>query len=325
MLSGLLDSIIQEIGAEDRRKHEFRMQELKMIENSDLRDEYVKQLLLERILYPIEQANHDIQNAAKHAQWLSEIILFHYKDHKLTEEQAYELSKQLKLLAIKITDADSLHDLKLIYAVVTMFNDRISRFRHAERKYCIQYNIRHHILNNLNTCIATSQNFKIREELMRGMAGKSLLPGLTITYQPELQPRQIVSEQAPVLKSVVKSEVDRLRGKFGGDEEKTEIFLRVKVIMIDKLGIEDPDKITLDSHLSNHLGADELDIVELITALEDEFNIEISDTDQSNLDLYFNIGGFLSGFSSGAFSTPGEKLIVKNFVDLIYKKKRSFS
>jgi hypothetical protein len=167
-IAGLLDSIIEELGAKDRREHERRMKELQIIENSSLKDEYVRQLLLDRILYPIEKAQHDIQNTAKHAQWLAEIVLFYYKDHGLTEEQAYELSKQLKLLAIQITHVDSLHDLKFVYAVITMFSDKVSVFRHEKREFCIGYNIRHNILNKLNTCIATGNNFKIREELIKG-------------------------------------------------------------------------------------------------------------------------------------------------------------
>jgi hypothetical protein len=174
MIAGLLDSIIEEMGAKDRREHERRMKELQIIENSNLKDEYVKQLLLDRILYPVEKAQHDIQNAAKHAQWLSEIVLFHYKDHGLNQEQAYELSKQLKLLAIQITHADSLHDLKFVYAVITMFNNKVSVFKHSKREYSIHYNIRDHILNKLNSCIATGNNFKVREELMKLMAGQSL-------------------------------------------------------------------------------------------------------------------------------------------------------
>ena len=186
-LSGLLDSIIEEIGAKDRREHERRMGELQIIENSSLRDEYVRQLLLNRILYPVEQAQHDIQNTAKHAQWLSEIILFHYADHGLTEEQAYELSQQLKLLAIQITHAGSLHELKFVYAVVTIFCDRISRFRHKTREYSIHYNIRHHILNKLNTCIATSNNFRIREELMKYITSPSPLSSLMMAHPADLE------------------------------------------------------------------------------------------------------------------------------------------
>lgn len=113
---------------------------------------------------------YDIQDTAKHAQWLSEIILFYYQDHGLTEEQAYELSRQLKLLAIQITHVNSLHDLKFIYAVITMFNDQISVFRHQKREFCIGHSIRHKILDKLNTCIATGNNFKTREELMHKQA-----------------------------------------------------------------------------------------------------------------------------------------------------------
>jgi hypothetical protein len=174
IIAGLLDSIIEEMGAKDRREHERRMKELQIIENSNLKDEYVKQLLLDRILYPVEKAQHDIQNTAKHAQWLSEIVLFHYKDHELNKEQAFELSRQLKLLAIQITQADSLHDLKFVYAVVTMFNDKVAVFRHSKKEYSIHYNIRDHILNKLNTCIATGNNFRIREELMKMMSGQTL-------------------------------------------------------------------------------------------------------------------------------------------------------
>ena len=174
MIAGLLDSIIEEMGAKDRREHERRMKELQIIENSNLKDEYVKQLLLDRMLYPVEKAQHDIQNAAKHAQWLSEIVLFHYKDHGLTQEQAYEFSKQLKLLAIQITHADSLHDLKFVYAVITMFNNKVSVFKHSKREYSIHYNIRDHILNKLNSWIATGNNFKVREELMKLMTGQGL-------------------------------------------------------------------------------------------------------------------------------------------------------
>jgi hypothetical protein len=61
VLAGLLDSIIEELGAKDRREHERRIKELKIIESSSLRDEYVKQLLLDRLLAPIEKAHHDIQ------------------------------------------------------------------------------------------------------------------------------------------------------------------------------------------------------------------------------------------------------------------------
>jgi hypothetical protein len=91
-LPGLFSKIIDEVSAEQRRKHELKMRELFIIENSDLRNEYVQQILLDQLLSPIEEAQHQIQNTAKHAQWLAEIIHYHYSDHGLTLEQSQELS-----------------------------------------------------------------------------------------------------------------------------------------------------------------------------------------------------------------------------------------
>ena len=57
-----------------------------------------------------------------------------------------------------------------------------------------------------------------------------------------------------------------------------EIFEKVKSIIVDQLGATE-STITLDSSFIDDLGADSLDIVELIMALEEEFDIEIPDAD----------------------------------------------
>ena len=164
MIARLLSTAIEEAGAKDRRQHELRIKELQIIENSDLRDEYVKQLMINRMLHPIEKAQLEIQDAAKHAQWLSEEILFKHDDHRLSLEEARELSKQLKLLAIEITHANTLHELKMAYSITTLFNHRVSKYLHAERKKSVHYEIRHGILNRLNSCIAAGNNFRLRSE-----------------------------------------------------------------------------------------------------------------------------------------------------------------
>ena len=55
-----------------------------------------------------------------------------------------------------------------------------------------------------------------------------------------------------------------------------EIFEHIKAIIVDRLGV-DEDKINYDTKFQNDLGADSLDIVELVMEMEDTFNEEISD------------------------------------------------
>ncbi len=68
----------------------------------------------------------------------------------------------------------------------------------------------------------------------------------------------------------------------GGEKFKMEVIDRVKKIIIDQLGI-DASKITEESSFVDDLGADSLDIVELIMAFEEEFNVEIPDEDAEKI------------------------------------------
>ncbi len=57
-----------------------------------------------------------------------------------------------------------------------------------------------------------------------------------------------------------------------------EVFERVKGIIVEQLGVADT-AVTMEASFIDDLGADSLDIVELIMALEEEFEIEIPDAD----------------------------------------------
>ena len=57
-----------------------------------------------------------------------------------------------------------------------------------------------------------------------------------------------------------------------------EIFDKVKEIIIEQLGVPET-AITAEASFIDDLGADSLDIVELIMALEEEFDLEIPDSD----------------------------------------------
>lgn len=58
---------------------------------------------------------------------------------------------------------------------------------------------------------------------------------------------------------------------------QTELFDKVKKIVIEQLSVDPPEKVTPQSKFMEDLGADSLDTVELVMALEEAFDIEIPD------------------------------------------------
>ena len=60
--------------------------------------------------------------------------------------------------------------------------------------------------------------------------------------------------------------------------ETEEILEKVKTVIVEQLGI-DEESVKMDSSFLDDLGADSLDIVEFIMALEEEFGLEIPDED----------------------------------------------
>ena len=54
------------------------------------------------------------------------------------------------------------------------------------------------------------------------------------------------------------------------------VFDKVKELIADQLSV-DEDKVVEDANIQDDLGADSLDIVDLIGVIEDEYDIEISD------------------------------------------------
>lgn len=61
-----------------------------------------------------------------------------------------------------------------------------------------------------------------------------------------------------------------------------EIFDRVKSVIVDQLGAEE-DAVTMEASFIDDLGADSLDIVELVMGLETEFELEIPDEQSENI------------------------------------------
>ena len=61
-----------------------------------------------------------------------------------------------------------------------------------------------------------------------------------------------------------------------------EIFEKVKKIIVEQLGVAETS-VTMEASFIDDLGADSLDIVEFIMALEEEFDMEIPDEDAEKI------------------------------------------
>ena len=64
--------------------------------------------------------------------------------------------------------------------------------------------------------------------------------------------------------------------------DKKEVFGKVKGVIVEQLGVTE-DEVTTEASFIDDLGADSLDTVELVMALEEEFGTEIADDQAEKL------------------------------------------
>ena len=70
------------------------------------------------------------------------------------------------------------------------------------------------------------------------------------------------------------------------------VFEKLKDIIVDQLGVE-KDDVDMDANIQEDLGADSLDIVDLITTIEDEFELSIPDEAVENIKTVGDIVNYI--------------------------------
>lgn len=75
------------------------------------------------------------------------------------------------------------------------------------------------------------------------------------------------------------------------------VYERVRSIVSERLGV-DEDKVTMDAEFIGDLNADSLDLVEVIMAMEQEFDLEIKDEEAENIRTVADAVTFIEEHSS---------------------------
>jgi acyl carrier protein len=76
-----------------------------------------------------------------------------------------------------------------------------------------------------------------------------------------------------------------------------DVEAKVKEIIVQQLGV-DADKVTAEASFVDDLGADSLDVVELVMAFEEEFGIEIPDDAAETIQTYGDAVKFIEANAS---------------------------
>lgn len=73
---------------------------------------------------------------------------------------------------------------------------------------------------------------------------------------------------------------------------KEEIFDKLKELVVDQLGVEE-DEVTMEATMQDDLGADSLDLVDLVMSVEEEFGVKVADEDLENIKTVGDIVKFI--------------------------------
>ena len=73
---------------------------------------------------------------------------------------------------------------------------------------------------------------------------------------------------------------------------KEEIFDKLKELVVDQLGVEE-DEVTMEASMQDDLGADSLDLVDLVMYVEEEFGVKVADEDLENIKTVGDIVNYI--------------------------------
>ncbi|MFR6495725.1 MAG: acyl carrier protein [Ruminococcus sp.] len=70
------------------------------------------------------------------------------------------------------------------------------------------------------------------------------------------------------------------------------MFDKLKELVVDQLGVEE-DEVTMEATMQDDLGADSLDLVDLVMSVEEEFGVKVADEDLENIKTVGDIVNYI--------------------------------
>lgn len=201
-----------------------------------------------------------------------------------------------------VSEADKGYELKVVKMMLNKYLDE-STSTTEESLSALEVN-RDQVVWDLATKIYSQSGHKVELSTIRDIVNSRIG---AIKYRLAAEKERIaeqarrVAEQKKARQAAEEArlhvEIESVLAEFGGDKIKAQIFDRLRKVISEQLCVY-KSEITLDRHISNDLGADELDTVELAMALEEEFEefeVEISE------DLLGSVKKWPPSYSSNTF------------------------
>ena len=165
--------------------------------------------------------------------------------------------------------------------------DKILPFREQDALNSLIHQI-DDIVWKIATIIYTERGYKVDFSCIRDIANSRIEPLKESIAKQKAEDSKLKAElEAKRLEKIEQREHRNSKEKeyfikYIGNSNMYDIYLKIKAILVDKLEIESK-LISLDSHIVDDLGADDLDIAEIAVELEEKFNLKM----QNDLSGYF--------------------------------------
>jgi len=174
-----------------------------------------------------------------------------------------------------MSEIDKGYELKVLKMVANKYLDETISVTEESLK-ALEAN-RDQVVWELATRIYSQSGHKVELSILRDVLNSRIgvvKYQLAAEKERMAEQAQRVAEEKAAEEASLPDEITSIMGQLGIEASQAKLFVKVRKIVSEQLEVDETE-VTLDSHISNDLGAVKFDAYNLATALEEEFDIEI--------------------------------------------------